>query len=88
MASQVSVFVENKPGRISRIARILGDEGISIRAITISDMGDYGLINIISNDPEGAAEALADDGRFKFGVRENLRISSEGDRCPVSAYST
>ena len=62
MASQVTVFVENKPGRISRIARILGDEGINIRAITISDMGEYGLINIISNDPEGAAEALSTDG--------------------------
>ena len=62
MASQVTVFVENKPGRISRIARKLGDEGINIRAITISDMGEYGLINIISNDPEGAAEALAGDG--------------------------
>jgi hypothetical protein len=62
MASQVTVFVENKPGRISRIARILGDKGINIRAITISDMGDYGLINIISSDPEGAAEALSHDG--------------------------
>jgi hypothetical protein len=62
MASQVTVFVENKPGRISRIARKLGDVGINIRAITISDMGDYGLINIISNDPDGAAQALSDEG--------------------------
>jgi hypothetical protein len=62
MASQVTVFVENKPGRISRIARKLGDGGINIRAITISDMGEYGLINIISDDPERTAQVLADEG--------------------------
>ena len=62
MASQVTVFVENKPGRISHIARRLGDEGINIRAITISDMGEYGLINIISDDPDATAQALSDEG--------------------------
>jgi hypothetical protein len=62
MASQVTVFAENKPGRISRIARILGDNGINIRAITISDMGDYGLINIIAHDPEKTAQVLHAEG--------------------------
>jgi hypothetical protein len=62
MASQVTVFVENKPGRISRIARILGDEGIDIRAVTVSDMGDYGLINVITNDPDKTESILSADG--------------------------
>jgi hypothetical protein len=62
MASQVTVFVENRPGRISNIARKIGDAGINIRAITLSDMGDYGLINIITNDPERTAEILSADG--------------------------
>jgi len=62
MASQVTVFAENKPGRISRIARLLGNENINIRAITISDMGEYGLINILTNDPDRAARVLSREG--------------------------
>jgi hypothetical protein len=62
MASQVTVFAENKPGRISRIARILGNTDINIRAITISDMGDYGLINLITDDPERTAQILHAEG--------------------------
>jgi len=62
MASQVSVFVENKPGRVSRIARVLGDQGINIRAITISDRGEYGLINIVPDDPDRAEKLLSREG--------------------------
>ena len=62
MASQVTVFVQNKPGRISSIARVLGNSDVNIRAITISDRGEYGLINIITNDPDKASEVLSDEG--------------------------
>ncbi len=62
MASQVTVFVENKPGRIARITRILGNNNINIRAITISDMGEYGLINILTNDPDSASDVLSKEG--------------------------
>jgi hypothetical protein len=62
MASQVTIFVENKPGRISHIARVLGKNNINIRAITISDRGEYGLINIITNDPDKAYEVLLKEG--------------------------
>ncbi len=62
MASQITVFVENKPGRISSIARVLGNNNINIRAITISDRGEYGLINIITDNPERASDALSREG--------------------------
>jgi hypothetical protein len=62
MASQVTVFVENKPGRLSKVTRVLGDNSINVRAITISDMGDYGLINIVANDPDRAEQVLKDEG--------------------------
>ena len=62
MASQITVFVENKPGRIARIARILGDHNINIRAVTISDTGEYGLINILVDDPERANNVLIEEG--------------------------
>ena len=62
MASQVTVFVENKPGRISKIARVLANHDINIRAITIADRGDYGLINILTNDPDKTCETLTREG--------------------------
>jgi hypothetical protein len=62
MASQVTVFVENKPGRLSRVTRALADNNINVRAITISDMGEYGLINIVANDPDRAEQVLRDEG--------------------------
>jgi hypothetical protein len=62
MASQITVFVENKPGRISKIARVLGKNGINIRAVTISDRGEYGLINLITSDPDKTAEVLSEEG--------------------------
>ncbi|MBA7672491.1 hypothetical protein ES703_80668 [subsurface metagenome] len=71
MASQVTVFVENKPGRISHIARILGKNNINIRAITISDRGEYGLINIIASDPDRAHDILLKEG---FSVSRNYVV--------------
>ncbi len=71
MAFQITVFAENKPGRISHIARILGKNNINIRAITISDRGEYGLINIIADDPGKAYQLLLDEG---FSVSRNYVI--------------
>lgn len=62
MASQVTVFVENRPGRILEIARVLGEHRINIRAITISDRGEYGLVNILTDDPDRAYTALSKEG--------------------------
>ena len=62
MASQVTVFVENKPGRIASIARILGDHNLNIRAVTISDRSEYGLINILVDDPDRAYNVLTEKG--------------------------
>ncbi len=76
MASQVTVFVENKPGRISKIARILGDNNINIRAITISDRGDYGLINIIADDPDRASGVLSAGG-FSVSRKHVIAITIE-----------
>ena len=62
MASQNTVFVENKPGRLSKIARVLANSNINIRAITIADRGEYGLINILTNDPDKTHEVLTREG--------------------------
>lgn len=55
---QISVFVENKPGRLSAITQILKDNGINIRALSIADTKDFGILRIIVNDPEKACAKL------------------------------
>lgn len=59
---QISVFVENKSGTLSEITHILAREGIDIRALSIADTSDFGILRIIVNDPEQAVEALKKEG--------------------------
>jgi hypothetical protein len=62
MAFQVSVFAENKPGKIERITGVLADKRINIRAITISDSGDYGIVKLLLDQPEAGCEVLKEAG--------------------------
>lgn len=55
---QISVFVENKQGRLSAIIRILKDNGINIRAISIADTKDFGILRLIVSDPDLACQKL------------------------------
>ena len=90
MASQVTIFVENKPGRISKITRILAEEGVNIRAITISDRGEYGLINILPDDPDLAEKILLDKG-FSVSRKEVIAIimnDKPGGLADVAEYLT
>jgi hypothetical protein len=62
MPQQISVFAENKPGKIKRVTEILNKKKINIRAITISDSGDYGIIKLLLDNPLEGYNALVDDG--------------------------
>ena len=55
---QISVFFENKPGRLGEVTKVLADAGINLRAISIADTADFGILRLIVNDNEKAAEAL------------------------------
>lgn len=55
---QLSVFVENKPGKLSQITKILKKSGIDIRALSIADTKDFGILRIIVNNTEKACEVL------------------------------
>jgi hypothetical protein len=55
---QISVFLENKSGRLAGVTKSLGDHGINIRALSIADTTDFGILRIIVNDPERAIEIL------------------------------
>jgi hypothetical protein len=58
MPRQISIFAENRPGKIEKISGILGDNGINMRAITISDSGEYGIIKILVDKPVDGCNAL------------------------------
>ncbi len=62
MAKQITVFLENRPGRIQSISRILKEKGLNILAFSIQDRGEFGLMKMIVDKPAEAQLALADRG--------------------------
>ena len=62
MAKQLTIFVENRAGRLQSISENLQRSNIDIRAFTIQDRGDYGLLKLIVDKPNDAYLALADLG--------------------------
>jgi hypothetical protein len=57
-AKQVSVFLENKSGRLNEVAQILGEAGINISAFTVADTSDFGVLRLIVSEPDKACEVL------------------------------
>ncbi|HBQ85742.1 MAG TPA: amino acid-binding protein [Syntrophomonas sp.] len=74
MAKQISVFLENKAGRLSNVTRVLGEAGINIRALSIADTSDFGILRIIVNEPARAYKILKEAG---FTVSETEVIAVE-----------
>ncbi|MEQ8236084.1 MAG: ACT domain-containing protein [Syntrophomonadaceae bacterium] len=72
MAKQISVFLENKSGRLAHVTRVLGDAGINIRALSIADTSDFGILRLIVNDPVKAHKILKEAG---FTVSETEVIA-------------
>ncbi|MDO8885318.1 ACT domain-containing protein [Candidatus Oleimmundimicrobium sp.] len=61
-AKQISVFLENKWGRLAEATKVLGDNDINIRALSVADTADYGVLRMIVNKPDKAYTALKDKG--------------------------
>ncbi len=59
---QISAFIENKPGKLEGIIKTLADENISIRALSIADTTDFGILRLIVNDTDAAIKALERKG--------------------------
>jgi len=73
MVKQISLFLENKKGRLARVCRVLGDAGINIRALSIADTADFGVLRLIVNDPDRAFEVLREKG-FVASITQVLAI--------------
>ena len=61
-ARQISVFLENKIGRLAEITQILGDKKINIRALAIADTAEFGILRMIVDTPQKAYQALEERG--------------------------
>lgn len=71
---QISVFLENKSGRLAAVTRTLGQNDINIRALSIADTSDFGILRLIVNDPSRAYAVLKEAG---FTVSETDVIAVE-----------
>lgn len=65
---QLSVFVENKAGRVSEVTDTLGKAQVNIRGFSVSDTVDYGIVRLVVDRPDAGLEALKDAG---FTVKES-----------------
>ena len=75
---QISVFMENRPGRLAEITKVLSDNDIDVRAINIADTTDYGILRMIVNDDVKAEKVL----------RENNMTASVTDVIAISIPDT
>lgn len=61
-AKQLSVFIENKKGHIATLARAIKNKGIDVRAISVFDTNEFGILRLVVDDPEGALAAVREAG--------------------------
>ena len=71
---QISIFIENKSGRLAEVTRILGDAGVNIRVLSLADTSDFGILRMIVNDVEKAKLVLKEKG---FTVNKTEVIAVE-----------
>ncbi len=73
---QISVFMENQPGRLAAVADVLGGAGINIMAMTISETREFGVVRMIVADWERGLKFLKDKG-FTVTITDVLAIEME-----------
>ena len=78
---QISLFAENKPGRLANITNKLKSAGINIRAFTIAESGDFGIIRMVVDNSDYAYNVLHDAG---FTVSETSVLGIEMEDVPGS----
>jgi len=59
---QISVFLENKPGGLENVTKVLKDVNINIRTLSIADTTDFGILRLIVNDVDTAKKVLKENG--------------------------
>jgi len=71
---QISAFLENKSGRLAEITEVIGRLGVDIRALSIADTTDFGILRLIVNKPDEVCAALRESG-FTVRVTDVIAVS-------------
>lgn len=75
---QLSIFLNNSLGRLSEVTGVLGNDGINMKAFTLSESSDFGLLKIITDDTAKALSVLKRHG-FAVSSSKVVLIDLEGD---------
>ena len=59
---QLSIFLENKTGRLTDVTQLLGKAGINLSAFSLAESADFGILRVVLSDPEAARKILTDNG--------------------------
>ena len=59
---QLSVFIENRQGRLGEVLHVLKEQGVNILSISLADTTEYGVLRLIVNNPERGRDALIENG--------------------------
>lgn len=70
---QLSIFLENKSGRLAEVTSLLGKAGVNIRALTLADTADFGILRLIVSDNARAEKVLKENG-FTVGTTDVVAI--------------
>lgn len=81
LAKQLSIFLENKSGRLTEVTEVLGNSGVNLSAMSIADNSDFGILRCIVSDPDFACKVLKEAG-FAVKITDVIGFS-----CPNTSGS-
>jgi hypothetical protein len=81
---QITIFLENKPGGLEKVTKILKDAPINIRTLAVADTSDFGIVRLIVNDVELATKVLKESG---FTVSRTTVVAVEVPDRPGGLHS-
>lgn len=76
---QISIFLENRAGRLTDVTKVLSEAGVNIRALSLADTSDFGILRLIVTDHERAKQVLKENG---FTVGRTSVVAVEVDDRP------
>jgi hypothetical protein len=74
LIKQLSVFLENKSGRLNEVSKLLGSAGINMSAFTVADTSEFGILRLIVSDPDRACKVLRDN-QFSVSLTEVICLN-------------
>lgn len=72
-AQQISIFLENRAGRLGAVTGLLDEQGINIRALSLADTSDFGILRLIVDKPD-QAQIVLKENNFTFSMTEVVAV--------------